>query len=60
MLFFSGEQPLFKEDAYNCQEFLATWDQIMELGYLTTVRLEGKWLFVGGLDDTTVLLGVVF
>ena len=54
------EEPLFQEDAYNCQEFLATWDQIMELGYLTTVRLEGSWLFVGGLDEKTVLLGVVF
>lgn len=54
------EQPLFQEEAYNSQEYLATWDKIMELGYLTTVRIEGNWLFVGGLDDTTVLLGVVF
>ena len=53
------DQPLFLEEAYNCQEFLATWDQIMELGYLTTVRLHGDWLFVGRLDDSTVLVGVV-
>jgi hypothetical protein len=54
------DEPLFSEDAYSCMEFLATWDQVMELGYLTTVRLNGNWLFVGQVDDATVLLCSVY
>ena len=54
------EEPLFPEDAYSCKGFLGTWDQIMELGYLTTARLNGSWLFVGKIDDKTVLLCTVF
>ena len=53
------DEPLFTEDAFTCREFLATWDQVMELGYLTTALLHGSWLFVGQLDESTVLLGCV-
>ena len=54
------KEPLFPEDAFSCPEFLATWDQAMELGYLSTVRLNASWLFIGRLDNAMVLLCSVY
>ena len=54
------EEPLFQEDAFTCREFLATWDQAMELGYISTVRLQAAWLFVGRLENSQVLLCAVY
>lgn len=54
------DQPLFREEAFSCKEFLATWEMAMELGYITTARLGAYWLFVGTLDDNTVLLASVW
>ncbi|MEC7985854.1 MAG: hypothetical protein VX278_11870 [Myxococcota bacterium] len=54
------DDPLFQESTFTCREFLATWELAMELGYASTARLSADWLFVGTIEDSTVLLGAVW
>jgi hypothetical protein len=46
------EQPLFAEAAYVTPDFVADWDDVFELGLLTTARLGGSWMFVGRVADS--------
>jgi hypothetical protein len=55
------DSPMFDEDVFAWPDFRADLDPVVELGYLTTARLGGGWLFVQTFDDDgSVVLAAVW